>query len=57
MLYYLLIIWPELSLNAKSLIPVPSNCQSAQGYEKNYSQEKKKCFVTVLTKLMQSENT
>lgn len=35
----------------------PSNCQSAQGYEKNYSPEKKKGFVTVLTKLMQSAKT
>lgn len=46
MLNYLLIIWPELSLNAKSLIPVHHPTARVLKDTK-----KKKGFVTVLRKL------
>ena len=52
MLNYLLIIWPELSLNAKSLIPVHHpTTRVLKDMKKIFSRKKKNDSVTVLRKL------
>lgn len=51
MLNYLLIIWPELSLNAKSLIPVHHPTTRVLKDMKKIFSRKKNGSVTVLRKL------